>query len=685
MLKQILYTLALVVLGTAVQAQFGSVGIIGTATPGGWDEDTDMTQSDTDPNVWTASLALTTGEAKFRADDDWTVNWGATDFPMGVGVQGGDNIPVSGAMYDITFNSETGEYSFVSTSPTYASVGLIGSATPGGWDMDTDMMQDADNPNLWTLEVTLVDGEAKFRADDDWAANWGSADFPVGIGVQDGDNIPVPAGEYVITFNSASGEYSFDFPIPEYATMGVIGTATAGGWDEDTDLMQDPETFYIWTGVVTLTEGELKFRADDAWDVSWGGTDFPTGVATTDGGNIPATPGEYQVTFNHVTGEYTFTPNEVVYATVGIIGTATPGGWDMDTDMVQNPNNPYEWSVNMEFLDGEAKFRADDDWAVNWGAADFPMGTAVQDGDNIPVTAGSYNVTFNTRTGEYTFGNPLAIYTSVGIIGSGTGNGWDSDIDMIQDLAQPDQWSVEIGLTNGEMKFRADDDWAVNWGDNGFPTGTGVQDGDNIPTFEGAWTIDFNATSGDYSFTPVSIGIIGTATPGGWDEDTDMTASTTEAFTWSIDMELTDGEVKFRKDDDWAINWGEADFPVGVGVQDGPNIPMTAGSYRVTLNTLTGAYSFGEVSNTAQFVSANEVKLFPNPTTDFVTVQIDAVELQKDATVQVFDVTGKLVQSLQYQNAQQVTLDVSNLTAGTYFLRLSTDSHLIGKRFMVTN
>ena len=338
----------------------------------------------------------------------------------------------------------------------------------------------------------------------------------------------------------------------------------------------------------------------------------------------------------------------------------------------------------MEFVDGEAKFRADDDWAANWGSADFPMGVGVQDGDNIPVAAGSYNVTFNTRTGEYSFGSPLAIYTSVGIIGSGTGTGWDADIDMIQDLAQPDQWSIEVGLGMGEMKFRADDDWAVNWGSNGFPTGTGVQDGDNIPTFEGAWRIDFNATSGEYSFTPVSVGIIGTATAGGWDADTDMTASMTEAFTWSIDIDLTDGEAKFRKDDDWAINWGDAGFPGGVGVQDGPNIPITAGTYRAMLNTLTGSYSFGEVTTgVTQFVSPNEVKVFPNPTADFLTVQIDAAELQQAATVFIFDAAGKMVKTVQYQNAQQLTIDVSDLNAGLYFLRLSTDSHLIGKRFMV--
>ena len=53
------------------------------------------------------------------------------------------------------------------------SVGIIGPSTPGGWDADTDMVQDTANADLWSLTITLLDGEAKFRADDDWTVNWG--------------------------------------------------------------------------------------------------------------------------------------------------------------------------------------------------------------------------------------------------------------------------------------------------------------------------------------------------------------------------------------------------------------------------------------------------------------------------------------------------------------------------------
>ena len=102
----------------------------------------------------------------------------------------------------------------------------------------------------------------------------------------------------------------------------------------------------------------------------------------------------------------------------------------------------------------------------------------------------------------------------------------------------------------------------------------------------------FTPATGEYSFTPASIGVIGDATPGGWDSDTDMTPDASEVGLLTLTMDLTDGNAKFRANDDWPWNWGAGDFPSGVGTQDGPNIPVTAGTYTIKFNVNTGAYSF---------------------------------------------------------------------------------------------
>lgn len=295
---------------------FCTIGIIGSATAGGWDIDTDMHLADptrTDKYSWTVIVYLTVGEAKFRASDDWETNWGSGAFPNGTGTQGGANIPIGTAgYYRVNLNDQTGEYSFTAlATPVYSTVGIIGDATPGGWDNDTDLTQDADNPHLWTGTITLTAGEAKFRANDSWDVNWGSNTYPSGNGVGNGANIPVSAGTYFVRFNDATGEYSFmktDRTNP-FATIGIVGFATTGsddGWNSDKDMIQNPANPYKWSKIITLFEGNGKFRADDGWDVNWGATSFPGGIGVQNGADIPMKAGTYFVTFNSGTGEYYF-------------------------------------------------------------------------------------------------------------------------------------------------------------------------------------------------------------------------------------------------------------------------------------------------------------------------------------------------------------------------------------------
>ena len=99
---------------------------------------------------------------------------GSSSFPLGVGTQDGPDIPVIGGLYDISFNSNTGAYHFVTASD----IGIIGSATPFGWDADVNMFQSDADTNEYYITMHLLAGEAKFRLNDDWIVNWGSADFP---------------------------------------------------------------------------------------------------------------------------------------------------------------------------------------------------------------------------------------------------------------------------------------------------------------------------------------------------------------------------------------------------------------------------------------------------------------------------------------------------------------------------
>ena len=294
----------------------------------------------------------------------------------------------------------------------FCTVGIIGDATPGGWGTDTDLRL-ADpakvDKSTWTTTIYLIGGnKVKFRASDDWADNWGGTSFASGTGTKNGPDITVPTtGYYKVTFNDNTGAYTFTaISAPVFTTIGVIGDATAGGWNTDTDLTKDANDPHVWTGTITLTTGAVKFRAENDWANNWGSNTAPSGVGIGNGANIPVTVGgTYFIRFNDATGEYSLMAvgNSTPYPTIGIIGPAQSGGWTSDTDMVKNPSNPFLWSKLITLTDGEAKFRANNDWAANWGSTTFPGGVGLQNGANIPTKGGTYFVTFNSGTGEYYF------------------------------------------------------------------------------------------------------------------------------------------------------------------------------------------------------------------------------------------------------------------------------------------
>lgn len=593
MIKNLLTSLVLCLAFSGLYGQ--SVGIIGSATPGGWDTDTDMVLTDPVDSIWTIELELFDGEAKFRQDDDWIVNWGSSDFPLGVGEQDGANIPVFAGSYMITFNAKTGEYNFDVDSD----IGIIGSSTPGGWDTDSDMFKDQTDSNKFFTTIDLIAGEAKFRKDDDWAVNWGSADFPSGVGTQDGDNILVDqAATYMVTLDTSTGEYLFESMVT-YETIGIIGDATPGGWEVDTDMTKSANDPNAWSVTITLTDGEVKFRAEDDWPINWGGTDFPSGTAELGGDNIPVTAGDYLVSFNSETGEYSFT--EIVeYSTVGIIGDATPGGWAEDTDFEKDAENVHLWTARLELLDGEAKFRAEDDWPINWGSGDFPVGVGVLDGANIPITAGEYIISFNSLTGEYNF-KAVVEYGTVGLIGKSGPNGdWENDVPMEKDADDFNLWTLEsVTLT--------------------------------------------------------------TQNP-----------------------DVTDEGVKFRAENDWAVNWGDVTWPSGIGTAGGPNIATVEGTYGVTFNSSTGEYLFGDpLTSTQDIINPSEIKVFPNPATQVLNINLDAIELNGDVNINVIDMTGKVILQDVRDASQINSINISNLNSGNYLLNIYNDRYIIGKRFSV--
>ncbi|MCI4667357.1 MAG: RagB/SusD family nutrient uptake outer membrane protein, partial [Bacteroidia bacterium] len=142
---------------------------------------------------------------------------------------------------------------------------------------------------------------------------------------------------------------------------------------------------------------------------------------------------------------------------------------------------------------------------------------------------------------------------------AGSFQGWTPDSKETQ-VSSPAGDGVFEGYfylpANSEFKFTDGNGWDVNWGDTG-ADGTLDLGGDNIIVAdEGFYRMIVDTANLTYSVTQTSWGLIGDATPGGWDADTDMTYDSTEN-AWTLTVELGSGEVKFRANDDWALNYGD--------------------------------------------------------------------------------------------------------------------------------
>ena len=142
----------------------------------------------------------------------------------------------------------------------------------------------------------------------------------------------------------------------------------------------------VYTGFAYLNT-EFKFRShEDSWDAPDWGAGADAGTIEAQAGNItvPA-PGFYKMVVDMENMTYALTP----ISTIGVVGPAQEGGWDSDTDMTYNIETGA-WEVEMNLAADELKFRANDDWAINWGGDPTDL---TQDGPNIAIdAAGKYKI-----------------------------------------------------------------------------------------------------------------------------------------------------------------------------------------------------------------------------------------------------------------------------------------------------
>jgi hypothetical protein len=355
------------------------------------------------------------------------------------------------------------------------------------------------------------------------------------------------------------------------------------GWDPATA----PEIFAInydgtYEGYVNFGGGtEFKFTAQRSWDgVNYG--DGGAGKLSTDGGagnlSVPSTG------FYYVKADTEALTWSAELRNWGVIGDAQ-GSWDVDTDMVYDAaTNTLKITLNLEG-GKEMKFRANDSWDLNYGDTGAD-GTLEEGGDNIKIAeSGTYEITLDLS-------DPAAPTYSIEFAGTlpalyvvGNYQGWDpSSAPAIYSYTKDEVYTGYVYISEATaFKFTSQQNWdGPNYGDGG--VGKLSTDGGDIQLTETGYTF-FTVNTADLSWSSEvqSWGVIGDATPGGWDADTDL-AYDAASNTLQATVSLTAGKIKFRANDAWDLNYGDDDMD-GILEKGGADIVVAeAGTYLITLD-----------------------------------------------------------------------------------------------------
>ena len=318
----------------------------------GWNAETMKKFTHSDKDVYEDSefsILITTT----KADQHWkvisqnNVDAGGDDFwaegptgVVGVAVDGDDSMSgtlvtaspqaakISKAgMYRITLNMMDYTYEIKEIVPEYYLVGNL-----QGWsDAAKTCIMYPSSMTVFSYTTDFSIGGAKDPNFKIWmGSDFGNWDMAYGTAI-DGDTslegtlvanggaIMAPAKNefYTLTADMVTLTYKMNRLSNQdpatYEYISLIGEFC--GWNQDDNVDLDEVTPHNWYGAnIELSGGELKFCANNGWDLSWGaltkGVDIGDknygNTTTTNGENMSVPAGTYNVFFNDITGEYVF-------------------------------------------------------------------------------------------------------------------------------------------------------------------------------------------------------------------------------------------------------------------------------------------------------------------------------------------------------------------------------------------
>ena len=253
---------------------------------------------------------------------------------------------------------------------------MLGEVNGNNWDATSPVWMTKLSDGVYQLKVTTEKDKNyfKFYEGSKWdeSGNWDVINKGVmgcetngcedasGTIYYNGDKWGTPqtmvipgAGTWIVTLDMNNLTYTVGKPV-------LYMAGDANGWAQIDYLAGDDGVHF--TGFMYLNQNGFKFCTQPDWK----GTNYGGAFFGESEDNIMMTEpaGYYKVDVDLSAQTYTLTP----ITSIGIIGAAVPvTGWDSDQDLTYNVEERC-WEIkDIKLNAGECKFRANDDWAMQWG------------------------------------------------------------------------------------------------------------------------------------------------------------------------------------------------------------------------------------------------------------------------------------------------------------------------------
>lgn len=265
---------------------------------------------------------------------------------------------------------------FITNNVATFDVAIVSAANPS----QALLSETVSNPN----KQQIIQHEFDIPATDDWVG-----DHLIKVTYNDGGKMVEKSK--TITFTESN------------PALFLVGGSTSAGWEPTAGIplwLYDGDSktkFEIYAYFTEDGHGFKLLPTDVDWENGFGysGTDGVL-LQDNDAGNltVPA-DGFYRLRVDVEQMTY-----ELLELHWGVIGSATAGGWDTDTDLEHvGGKGSYSFKGSVSFAAGEYKFRANDDWGINLGGE---LNNLYQDGPNLQISAsGTYQVELILEPGNF--------------------------------------------------------------------------------------------------------------------------------------------------------------------------------------------------------------------------------------------------------------------------------------------